>query len=290
MADQQQEARIRQSNQGTWNGWRTSNPDVHIDLKGAQLDGLQLQFFDLRGADLRGASFLRANLHGAMFHDADLRGADLQEALGEEAQFVGAKLQRTNLSRARLADANFTGAQFDATKVALLQYQDSHRPMLDGTDAIVLTGRDRFNWGAIRRAGSLPLFELSYVALTASLLMITTVGYLNSTEIIQYFEYPIPLPGRVMWLLVSSFMLFVGTTMYRMRCPDRIQEFSETQWVEQHARPRLQYFAESWKRPWQVPTSLFLGFGGVAAALLLLERVWVATWYVIEELIRQGVL
>ena len=85
-------------------------------------------------------------------------------------------------------------------------------------------------------------------------------------------------------IFVTSLCLVVGTTLYRLACPHRVQEFSETEWVEQHGRARLQYFAESFRRKWaQWPTLVFTVVGGALGGWLVVERLWRALLYVLRE-------
>lgn len=273
-----------------------SRSGLSLDLRGArlskaQLDGAQLQRASLEGARIQDASIRGARLSGARLEGADLRGSDLRDSSLVNAHLNGARLSWTRLEgvdlrRADLTNADFHEAVMDRTQLDQVVFGPDHQSMHDGSEAIIFPRRDRtLNWGGIRRVGTLPLFEISYVALAASLLAITTVGYVNEARLFDV-DYPVPLPARMMWLLLSSLLLVIGTTMYRLACPPRVQEFSETQWVEQHGRPRLQYLAESLKRRWQIPTAVFTGIGGVLGVALLLERIWVAFRYVIQELLR----
>jgi hypothetical protein len=94
-------------NQGpdTWNKWRKENPDIKIDLSGANLSRAKLWKADLSGANLSGANLSRANLSGA-----NLDGANLITAHLSEANLSGANLRITNFGLADLSRANFSGA------------------------------------------------------------------------------------------------------------------------------------------------------------------------------------
>lgn len=127
--------------------------------------------------------------------------------------------------------------QLDRTHLMGVKFDPDHQVLHDGSDSIVLTPRDsRLNWGVLRRVGSLPLFEVSYGALAISIVTINAVGYLNRTRVSQWFEYPIEMPARMTWLFVSALFLGIGTTLYKLRCPGRVQTFSETDRVGRAAR------------------------------------------------------
>ena len=85
--------------------WRERNPDVVLDLRGANLTGVDLSMADLSMADLSGADLSAAEVSGADLIEADLSEADLSLA-----DFVGADLTGADLSLTDLTGADFTGA------------------------------------------------------------------------------------------------------------------------------------------------------------------------------------
>ena len=95
-----------------WNKWRKENPDVLIDLKGANLRHKNLENVNLAHAELDSA-----NLSFADFKRANLAFACLQNAILSFASFEGANLSAANLESTYLEDANLnntimTGANF----------------------------------------------------------------------------------------------------------------------------------------------------------------------------------
>ena len=256
------------------------------DLREANLSGAQLGNAVLFGTDLRKAVLLGARLEGAALEVTNLEEADLGGANLEGASLTGAYLEGTNLSGARVRNTVWTQTCIsNTTKLSPLYFSPDHFSLNDGSESIVLENRDRkLNWGTIRRLGSLPLFGVSYAALSVALLTITGIGFLNETRVVDWLEYPVPLPNRVLWLLLSSAALAFGSTLYRWNCPDRVQTFSETEWVEAHGRPRLLFIGEKIKRPWQWSTSVLLWLGAVTGGALLLERVIVALIYIVRDL------
>ena len=276
-------------------------------LEGADLRGAHLEGADLRNAHLEGADLRNAHLEGAKLHDAHLEGAklqgahlledaELQRAHLDDAKLQGARLRGTCLEGTSFNRANLSGADLSGAKVGNttwagtrisnetilypLYFSQEHFSMNDGSESIVLEDRDKkWNWGTIRRLGSLPLFGVSYAALSFSLLAITGIGFLNQTEVMESLKYPVRLPFRFVWLLVSSFALALGSTLYKLNCPERVQSFSETEWVEAHGRPRLLYIAEKIKRPRQRLTKILLWSGAGLGAVLLVDRFVRALFY-----------
>jgi len=114
---------------------------------------------------------------------------------------------------------------------------------------------------------------VSWSALAFSLIYLYYIDLLNHTQFLQFIDYPIPTPVRMVWVLRSSLLLVIGSTLYTTVCPARVQEFSETQWVEQHRHPRLLYIAEKLRRRWvQWPTLITTVVGGLIALWLVCER------------------
>jgi hypothetical protein len=109
MADEEQVERLLAGVEG-WNRWRGKNPDIRIDLGGANLKGANLKSANLEKADLGGADLYEANLLGADLMDAILIGADLGKADLRGANFWGAELSGAHLKKANLLGADLIGA------------------------------------------------------------------------------------------------------------------------------------------------------------------------------------
>ena len=117
--DRDQYERLISSVEG-WNQWRRDNPDIEIDLRGANLRKKDMEEEDLRGADLSVAYLTKANLSWADLKGANLKraylmranlkGADLSVASLTKANLTRANLTRADLRRANLIEANLTGA------------------------------------------------------------------------------------------------------------------------------------------------------------------------------------
>jgi len=115
-----------------WNQWRQDQPQIHPDLRGANLDGEDYSKADLSGADLSGAilnetkpcgaNLSQADLSQADLSQADLPQANLSKADLSKASFSEADLLRADLSRANLSGANLSGA--------ILQWANFHRASL----------------------------------------------------------------------------------------------------------------------------------------------------------------
>ena len=138
-----------------WNQWRSENPDVPIDLRGADLRDAELSKANLRdadltscnlgdavldNADLSSATLTSANLTGARLHAASLSGANAVSAKLIEAdasgaifrgahlnhcEFTHAKLVSANLSKAICRYARFVDAELNRSDLTRTDFRDS---------------------------------------------------------------------------------------------------------------------------------------------------------------------
>ena len=105
-----------------WNRWRMNNPNVEVDLSGADLTNANLAETNLSNlrlsnANLSEAKLTRANLDEARLSNADLTLADLSEATLSNAYLVGANLSKANLYKAGLSGAELTYAILNKTRL-----------------------------------------------------------------------------------------------------------------------------------------------------------------------------
>jgi hypothetical protein len=120
-----------------WNKWRDENPQVHVDLSGA----------DLREADLRGADLSGANLQGAVLVNNDLTGADLTGCRIYGVSAWDLKLERTkqqNLVITRKDEPTVTVDNIEVAQfVYLLLHNEKIRDVIDtiGKKGVLLLGR-----------------------------------------------------------------------------------------------------------------------------------------------------
>jgi uncharacterized protein YjbI with pentapeptide repeats len=93
-----------------WNLWRTENPELRINLIGADLSDTNLVGANLTEADLTEARLIRAHLGRATLNGAILTRANLNEAILTEAKLIGSHLSGASLNRVYLAGADLTRA------------------------------------------------------------------------------------------------------------------------------------------------------------------------------------
>src|SRR5437867_4345525 len=84
MANRKQLAILKQGVED-WNNWRKNNPDVKINLKGADLFGAHLMGANLNGADLMKAKLTDCKIASTIFGNNDLSssfGLEATDPLG----------------------------------------------------------------------------------------------------------------------------------------------------------------------------------------------------------------
>ena len=117
--------------------FRKENPDVEIDLSGADLEDanlyrVNLEDAHLEGTNLHSANFCRANLSGAGLNGADLTNAFLLGACLNGASLCNADLEGANLSEAKfkcadLECANFKNADCRDVDFSCANFSFNHR-------------------------------------------------------------------------------------------------------------------------------------------------------------------
>lgn len=269
MANQEHIEMLKQSME-RWNDWRRVNKRMKPDLAEADLKEANLYLLDLSGADLSGS-----NLDAATLIKADLRGADL--------------------SFTHLTGSSWDEARINAkTKLKYIRFVTEHSSIDDGTDTLIIPWHLKYlQWSSIRNIGQLPLFGVSWIGLATSLLILNNLGWWNSSfsrqillfasgrgPIPEHLTLEIPIPGQLVLTVITALLLVIGSTLYKFACPQRIQTFTEVEWVEQHRHPRLLYLSESFSRPiLRVVTLFFLLLGGLLALCLLKTSIVSATRY-----------
>lgn len=106
-----------------WNKARQANPDLKVDLRGANLSGANLNMAFLTGvilinSDLHDANLTNANLTNANLTNADLSEAILYDADLSFANLLGVNLNSTNLHRAELRGAVLRGATLNRSDLS----------------------------------------------------------------------------------------------------------------------------------------------------------------------------
>lgn len=216
------------------------------------------------------AQLASVQLHHARFDECDLNFVD----------FSGTKLCGVNFQRCNLTKSEWKGCEVDRKTFIIdpkfpLIDDISHDMLHDGTSEIVHQKLEKFaSWPTFRVIGKVPLFGFSWISFIALLSYINMIGWLNETKLSKTLNYPIDVPSSIYIALISSVFLVIGTTIYSLACPRRIQEFSESEWVESLDHFRLLYTTEGYRRlGWSITSLLFLTLGGLIGLYLTCDRI-----------------
>ena len=124
MANEEQLSILKQGVE-VWNKWREENPDVKVNLIGANLSRANLIGANLSGANLGVADLSGANLSGASLENTWLNYSNLTEA----------RLTGSNFSKARVGGTIFGDLFLDETIIGLGDIVHNN-PSTIGTDTI----------------------------------------------------------------------------------------------------------------------------------------------------------
>lgn len=150
---------------------------------------------------------------------------------------------------------------------------------------------DRYaSWERLRTLGRLPLFGTSVAALVAIPFTFFLLAVYNEQlarvqarasagdvawgALVAALQ-PIPVPALSFWLLVSTLLLGIGSTLFALLCPSRVREFSLDRWTDELRQPALRYLPQSWSRRWAraIAAPCYV-IGGGGTAIILLVKIW----------------
>lgn len=158
------------------------------------------------------------------------------------------------------------------------------------------------SWERLRTFGKLPLFGVSFSALVA--IPALTFGLAVYNEQVrkltalpqQHADLPpqiahvlanlhiVPLPSLSLWLLISTVLLGIASTIYALGCPSRIKEFSRDQWQDELGKAAVNYLPLSWtNRPARLIAYSCYIVGGLGTGLVLIAKIANAARYIWEN-------
>jgi Pentapeptide repeats (8 copies) len=241
------------------------------DLRRADLREAKLWRATLRGADLENANLYTAGLHGADLENANLHAADLREADLRRTDLRGANLREALLAGANMRDVwgAYWAHGLEATRFTPTSGRGS-------SDAFYFETCIRFwperwlDWERLRLWGRLPLFGPSYSALILILIIFYGLDLYNDyVKLVRAWAEQVraqpdlslhrlavlvlerlqqrPIPQQSLQLFFSTILLAVGSTLYTLKCPSRIKEFSQDQWCDQLGHSLVHYWPLAWQ-------------------------------------------
>lgn len=235
---------------------------------------------------------------------------DAQHSTFEKCNFSDCHFVSVNFDSSSFLQSNMSGAKFrwcslkdtkwDGVKISpktVFEYctfnprnsTSFHDVFNDKSDRVVFKFPYYFwNWNRLSKLGRLPALEFSWALFTICLFILSTLIFLNESKFIsQGITYPIPIPKQLMWLTMGSFLTSLGTFCYRFGCPDRIQNFTESEWVEDHGHPRIFYREFCVKKTfWLWISSVLLALGLCILGYLMCNRIVHVLEYLLWSLIK----
>jgi hypothetical protein len=161
-------------------------------------------------------------------------------------------------------------------------------------ESAILSRVDKWlDWETVRVAGRLPIFGASYSGLIAiplffyllqiyndkvalvrswaeqTLARDASADYRIANAVVERL-HPLPVPTLSALLLISTFFLATGATIYALACPSRVKEFSRDQWTYQLGLSVVHYLADAWRRKSCRVTALVLYIAGGTGAIIVL--------------------
>jgi hypothetical protein len=115
---------------------------------------------------------------------------------------------------------------------------------------------------------------------------VTAVSLTISETLRQLAEaFPkLPLPGQAFWLLVGTVLLAAGSSVYLVRCPPRVQRFSDVEWRDEIRGSPFHYAPLAFSRPLsRVCVAAALTLGGTLTGLVALWKLWDMGWFVLKH-------
>jgi len=287
----------------------------HANLKKANLSRANLGGAHLSNSNLSLATLFKASLQNANVLGADLTGADLDHADLQRTDFENAVLRNANFDEANVSAANFR----DAIGVTHAHNLDKVRIDRDA-QYLETVKRDAINrwldWERLRTLGRLPLFGASYTVLLLIPVFIFTLATYNRyvvgpaqafavsvreavdsdrsthTELtaiaaasaIEEHVAPLAIPSQSLLILLSTFLLAIGSSIYVLFCPSRVKEFTRDQWCDQLGKSLLHYWPITWKhRMLRIVCASCYGVGGIGAAWVIVVKVLRAGRFIYEN-------
>jgi uncharacterized protein YjbI with pentapeptide repeats len=285
------------------------------DLTEANLNSAKLSGANLSRANLSEARLQNASLAEADLSEANLTRAQVPAALLSGANLTRANFDHANLTQAWLRGANVAGANFLEAALGSTELEGLRgAPTAKNLETTEAGGASHFetckrrwperwcSWEQLRSFGKLPLFGVSYASIVLLFAYVYGISWYNQKVDIakewarKVGEQPSTRltapahalagtaesrlhrihPGWRTWLaLVSGILLAIASTIYRVGCPEIVQECTRTAWCYEHNRPLVHYWATAWQgRRTRLACGTFYVLGAGSAIVLFLVKLW----------------
>jgi len=275
------------------------------DLSEARLGRSDLQACDLSEANLDGALLDEANLASADLSRASLVGASIRNANLTSANYTDANLSRADLLESDVSNVNFNRTRGLTRAENLLTVRVSDVRYFDF--AIIPAPERLLSWERIRWLGRLPLFGASYSALIAIPFLYYLLDMFNrrvevfrawatqelansgthttTARVVLDHVHREPIPSLSLCLLISTFLLGVGATIFALSCPPRVREFSREQWRDELGHSLIHYLPFAWHHRWlRMACVICYAIGGIGVIFVVASKLWNVFWFIVDNM------
>jgi len=233
----------------------------------------------LNSISLQNCTFLNCLWHNSHFQVCHFNESSLFNSTFENTKFKHCDFYETKWGEATISPkTEFEYCFFDKAGRNI-----RHDVLIDQSDTLKFSKPFQFwNWKIISKIGRVPALEFSWTLFGLGLFLISTIIFINESRfILDGIDYPIPIPNNLKIITLGALFASVGTFLFRAQCPDRIQNFTENEWVEGHGHPRLFYREYCLKNITGLGfTTFFLALGIIILGYLIMTR----AWYVITHI------
>ena len=181
------------------------------------------------------------------FHECNLTNTNFNNcAFSQNVEFFDSNLSGCNFSESSIHKAGWVNCLIDEmTNFYKVDFISSYPLTTDGSDTIKFGILDKnMNWDKLRFYSSIPIFGIAWVSFVFSILLINFIRYINDTKLIETLNYPVEVPDQAGIIISSSVLLGISATIYKFKCPDTVQNFTQTEWVYEHKHPRPLYLVD----------------------------------------------
>ncbi len=304
---------LRENNHPEFDAYRKNHPERLVlsnRRRPADLSGLRIGWFDRTGGDpvnladvvLDYADLSRTDfgnnscrVEGASFRHAKLIETEL-ETPGGISRFEGTDFTGADLSLAILGRRGYRGGIFIDTEGLYAPRRVSDLEQAELTEGAIVRRRwDRFGWSSIRAISSLHLRAVSYATFLVIVLYIGVARWFSITvDKLQEWqrsrtdsesnrgswllEVPdMPIPGYFGWQILAVVALAIAATIYSKQCPEQVQTYRRTEWVDEHSNAELEYRAADYSRfRWRLVCAALYWPSVVYTSGYLLWKGWAA--------------
>jgi hypothetical protein len=96
--------------------------------------------------------------------------------------------------------------------------------------------------------------------------------------------FKLPLPGHAFWLFVGTVLLALGSSSYLLRCPPRIQRFSDVEWRDEIRGSPFHYAPLACSRRLsRICVATALALGGALTGFVALSKLWTTGWLILQH-------